>query len=102
MITNHSKRKLYNSDLELEAIQKFRTLNPFLPTLCRIFRIVKETSSILCIDFTDCATEIPGDPTELIFLIALSSHSLGLADYLIFTVNNQIFASTINSEFKID
>ena len=100
MVTNNSKVELSCLDLELEAIRRFRGLVPFLPLQCRVFRVLEKKSPTLCLDFTDCPAELPSNLSEFAFLLALSSHYLGLADILIFKVNGEIVASTTRSEFE--
>ena len=102
MVTNNSKLELSCLDLELEVIRRFRGLVPFLPLQCRVFRMLEQKSPTLCLDFTDCPAELPSEPSELAFLLALSSHDLRLADILIFKVNDEVVASTNNSEFEAE
>ena len=84
----------------MEAIRRFRELVPFLPLQCRVFRLLEKESLLLCLDFTDCPAELTSNLTELAFLLVLSSHYLGLADILMFKLNNKIVARIIRSEFE--
>ena len=100
MIINNSPHDLCCIDLEMEAIARFRSLVPFLPKQCRVFRVLEKECPILCLDFTDCPAELPSNLNDFAFLLALSSHYLGLADILMFKVNDEIVARTTRSEFE--
>jgi hypothetical protein len=90
MALNNSPLNYTSIDLELEAIQRFRTLAPFLPRTCRVSRELDGNSTVLCLDFVDCQEEIASNMAEVAFLLALSSHYLRLADYIVFKVGDQI------------
>ena len=102
MTTNNSLSGLDYIDLEMEAIRRFRELVPFLPLQCRVFRLIEQESLLLCLDFTDCPAELTSNLTEFAFLLALSSHYLGLADILTFKLNNEVVARTTRAELETD
>ena len=76
-------------NLETEAIKRFRLLVPFLPAQCRVFRELNGNSIVLCFDFTDCPAALTVN-LEQFHLLVVASTSLGLAESLIFKVNDLI------------
>lgn len=93
MASKNSPLNYTSFDLEREAISRFRSLAPFLPPECRIFRKIEQNSPVLCLDFTACPQELVVNRKELeewAFLLALSSHYLGLASSIVFKIDNQV------------
>ena len=90
MAPKNSPLNYTSIDLEIEAIRRFRSLVPFLPTECRVFRSLEGSSTVLCLDFADCPQELSVNVDEFALLLALSSHYLGLANSLLFKIGNQI------------
>ena len=81
-----------NIDLEIEAIQRFRSLVPFLSCDCRVFRELKGDSTILCFDFAACPQELKMSKEEWrewAELLLYSSHYLGLANSLLFKIGER-------------
>ncbi len=89
----NSPLKSTSSDLELEIIKRFRSLCPFLPDLCQVFRSLNGRFTVLCLDFTACPQELKTNKEqwlELARLITHSSHQLGLANSVVFKKNDRI------------
>lgn len=95
MASNNSPINCTSIDLELEAIQRFRDLAPFLDPKCRVFRELNGRSTVLCLDFTACPQDLKINKKEwqeLAQLLVHSSHYLGLANSLVFKSGDRIFA----------
>ena len=90
MAPKNSPLNYTSADLELEVIKRFRSLVPFLPAKCRIFRELDDQATVLCLDFADCPEDLESNMGEFIILLALSAHYLRLAAYLAFKVGNQL------------
>ena len=90
MASKNSPFNCTSIDLELEAIKRFRFLNPFLPPECRVYRQLSELngrSTVLCLDFAACPQDLEMNQQEwqeFAELLVHSSHYLGLANYLVF------------------
>ena len=92
-------------DLEIEAIQRFRSLAPFLDSECLVFRELNPRSPVLCLDFTNCPQALYRDMDrkewqEFAELLLYSSHYLGLANSLVFK-NGEEIVGWINFKSKI-
>ncbi len=86
MTPKNSPLNYTSIDLELEAIQRFRSLSPFLDPECLVFRELNGQSTVLCLDFTTCSQNLTPNKkewTELAKLLLHSSHYLGLANSLL-------------------
>lgn len=84
-----------SSDLELEAIRRFRTLAPFLSPECRVFRELNGLEPILCLDFAACPQDVQMNREEwheFAKLLVHSSHYLGLANSLVFKQGDRLLA----------
>ncbi|MBE9169260.1 hypothetical protein IQ238_17600 [Pleurocapsales cyanobacterium LEGE 06147] len=78
-----------SSDLEKAALNRYRSLVPSLPESCRVFRETWNSSTVLCLDFTDCPDSLVATMEQFLPLM-IASHHLGLADSLLFKLNNKI------------
>ena len=87
----------YSLDLEIEAIKRLRSFIPELPQECRVFRKLKGASTLLCLDFVDCPRELSRS-MEQFGLLAIVSYHLGLAESLIFMIDQQIIGWTTITE----
>ena len=95
MTPKNSPLNCTSIDLELEAIQRFRSLSPFLDPECLVFRSLNGQSTVLCLDFTACPQNLTPNKkewTELAKLLLHSSHYLGLANSLVFKNGEKIVA----------
>ncbi len=80
-------------DLEIEAIQRLRTLVPFIGTKCQVVRQLNGNDPVLCLDFTDCPQDLNRNKKEwqeFVLLLALSCHYLGLANSVVFKNGGRI------------
>jgi hypothetical protein len=94
MASRNSPLKYSSADLEIEALRRFRLLSPVLPKECRLYRKIEGLSTILCLDFADCPQELSfttEELQELVLLLSLSSHYLGLANSIWFKLGDRIF-----------
>ena len=101
MASQSSPINYINIDLEIEAIQQFRRLVPFLSPDCRVFRELKGDSTILCLDFAACPQELQMSEQEWLEwaeLLVFSSHYLGLANSLLFKIGERTFGKINLSE----
>ncbi len=95
MASKNSPLNCTSIDLELEAIQRFRDLAPFLDPECRVFRELNGRSIVLCLDFTACPQDLKMNKQEwqeFAQLLVHSSHYLGLANSLVFKRGDRILA----------
>lgn len=95
MASKNSPLNCTSTALELEAIQRFRNLAPFLDPKCRVFRELNGRSTVLCLDFTDCPQELKMNKKEwqeYARLLVHSSHYLGLANSVVFKNGDRILA----------
>ena len=84
-----------SSDLELEAIRRFRALAPFLSPECRVFRELNGREPVLCLDFAACPQDVQMNKEEwheFAKLLVHSSHYLGLANSLVFKQGDRLLA----------
>lgn len=91
-----------NVDLEIEAIQRFRSLVPFLSPDCLVFRELEGNYTILCLDFTACPQELAMTAPERLEwaeLLLYSSHYLGLASTLVFKIGDRILGKINLKQF---
>ncbi len=58
MVFNNLGVKYSHIDLEIEAIQRFRRIVPFVSPDCHVFRELEKNSTILCLDFAACPQEL--------------------------------------------
>ena len=95
MTFNNSPLKCTSIDLEIEAIQRFRSLAPILDSKCQVFRELNGSSTLLCLDFTACPHELKMNKEEwqeFAQLLLHSSHYLGLANSLVFKKGDRILS----------
>ena len=96
MTFGNSPLKCTSTDLEIEAIKRFRDLDPVLAPECRIFRELSGLSIVLCLDFAACPQDLKMDNKEewqeFAKLLVHSSHYLGLAESLVFKNGDRILA----------
>lgn len=93
MTPKNSPLNYTSIDLELEAIQRFRSLAPFLNPECLVFREINGQSTVLCLDLTTCPEALymkKKEWQEFAELLLYSSHYLGLANSLVFKNGEQI------------
>jgi hypothetical protein len=103
MEPRNSPLKYSSADLEIEAIRRFRSLSPVIPKNCRLYRKIEGFSTILCLDFVDCPEELSlntEELQELVLLLALSSHYLGLANSIWFKLGDRIVIQIDLSELE--
>ncbi|MCG8366560.1 MAG: hypothetical protein MJA27_24910 [Pseudanabaenales cyanobacterium] len=82
-----------SADLEKAALNRFRTLVLCLPQTCKVFRELRDRSTVVCLDFTDCPDSLKTAMAQFLRL-QLAAHYLGLADSLRFQINNTIVGWT--------
>jgi len=93
MDTFNSPVNYTSNNLELEIIKRLRSLCPFIPDLCSVFRSLNGRFTVLYLDFTACPQELKTNKEqwlELARLITHSSHQLGLAHSVVFKKNDHI------------
>ena len=93
MASKNSPLNYTSIDLEIEAINRFRTLAPFLSPQCHIFRELNGRHTFLCLDFTACPQELEMNKEEwreFAQLLAHSCHDLGLANSMVFKLGKRI------------
>jgi hypothetical protein len=81
--------------LEIETIERFRSLVPILSPECQVFRELNGRSPVLCLDFAACPQEIEMNEKEwqeFALLLAYSCHYLGLANSLVFQIGDRVVA----------
>jgi hypothetical protein len=101
MASRNSPLKYSSADLEVEALKRFRLLSPVIPKECRLYRKIEKNSPILCLDFADCPQELSlatEELQELVILLALSSHYLGLANSIVLKLGDRIIMQIDLSE----
>ncbi|NEQ67066.1 MAG: hypothetical protein F6J86_14085 [Symploca sp. SIO1B1] len=82
-----------SADLEKAAVNRFRSLVVGLPQQCIVFRDLWDRSTVLCLDFADCPNSLEPSMSEF-FPLLLAAHNLGLADSLLFKMNNRVMGWT--------
>ncbi|MDJ0590429.1 MAG: hypothetical protein QNJ72_10590 [Pleurocapsa sp. MO_226.B13] len=96
MTFNNSPLRCTSTDLELEAIKRFRDLAPLISPECRVYRELSGRSVVLCLDFSACPQDLKMDKKEewqeFAKLLIHSSHYLGLANSLVFKNGDRILA----------
>ena len=73
-------------ELELEAIKRFRGRTPLLSPQCRVVREYYGGETLLCVDFAACPQDLNKNEKEwleLVQLLAVSCHELGLANSMV-------------------
>lgn len=93
MAHRNSPLNYTSADLEKAALNRFRSLVIDLPQECRVFRELWDRSTVLCLDFADCSNSLEENMSEF-FPLLLAAHSLGLADSLLFKINNKVMGWT--------
>ena len=96
MTFKNSPLKCTSTDLELEAIKRFRDLAPLIAPECQVYREVSGRSIVLCLDFAACPQDLKMDNKEewqeFAKLLVHSAHYLGLANSLVFKNGERILA----------
>ena len=80
-------------ELEIEAINRFRELAPFISPKCLVFRERNSHKTVLCLDFTDCPQDLKMNQkewSEIIMWLAIVCDYLGLANYVVFKNSGRI------------
>ena len=93
MESKNSPLNYTSIDLEIEAIQRLRTLVPLFSPQCRVWRELNGQEPVLCLDFTDCPQDLNRNKKEwqeFVLLLALPCHHLGLANSVIFKSSKRI------------
>ncbi len=93
MTSKNSPTNFTSTELEREAIRRFRCLVPFLDPQCRVFRELNGHSTVLCLDFTACPQDLKMNQKEwheIAKVLIYSSHYLGLANSLVFKIGDRI------------
>ena len=102
MVFNNLGVKYSHIDLEIEAIQRFRRIVPFVSPDCHVFRELEKNSTILCLDFAACPQELNMSREEWQGwgeLLVYSSHYLGLADSLAFKIGKRTLSKMNLNQF---
>lgn len=90
-------------DFEIEAINRFRGLDPFLSPKCHIFRELNGNSPVLCLDFAACAEDLKMNKQEwkeFAQLLLHSSRYLGLANSLVFKNGDRILSWITSNQIQ--
>ena len=74
-------------ELEKAALNRFRLLVLCLPQTCKVFRELRDRSTVVCLDFAECPDSLKAAMAQVLRL-QLAAHYLGLADSLRFQINN--------------
>lgn len=77
-----------STNFEKVALTRFRALVQCLPSNCRIFREPWDCSTILCLDFANCADILP-EIQQQAPLLVYKATELGLGNAIIFRVGNR-------------
>jgi hypothetical protein len=88
MSYQHSPSECTGANLEREALKRFRTLAPFVPKECRIFREPWECSTVLCLDFAACPTHLEITKAKTDELVT-AIDELGLSNVIIFRIGRK-------------
>ncbi|MDJ0718512.1 MAG: hypothetical protein QNJ54_30520 [Prochloraceae cyanobacterium] len=78
-----------SSELEEEAIKRFRELALIISEKSQIFRQIDNGICVLYLDFIDCPEEC-SFMMENSVLLTLAAHQLGLANFLVFQIGSKI------------
>lgn len=89
MSYQHSSFDCTSTNFEKAAIQRFRSLAPFLPENCPIYRQTWELSTVLCLDFIDRPEGLSIARDYFTRLIDIT-RELGLGHAIIFKIGNKI------------
>lgn len=93
MTRKNSPLNYPSADLEKAALDRFRALVLCLPQTCKVFRELRDQSTVVCLDFADCPDSLKAAMTQFLRL-QLAAHRLGLADSLRFQIDNMIMGWT--------
>ena len=88
-ISNPHQYEYTSANLEKVVIRKFRDLLPFLSPQCKIYREIWSQTTALCLDLKDCP-EFMETINNKSVLIGEISHSLGLANSVVFRFGNKV------------
>jgi hypothetical protein len=88
MSYQHSSFDCTSADFERAALERFRSLVPFLPRTCKIFREPWDCSTVLCLDFLDCPLYL-NSVKEQAHLLVSAAQKLGLANAIVIKVGNK-------------
>lgn len=88
-----------SANLEKIALNRFRALVTFLPNACRVFREPWDCSTVLCLDFADCADQLMAVKAQEEQLFS-AAEELGLANGIIFRMGNKFMGWSGNSHSR--
>ncbi|TVQ42918.1 MAG: hypothetical protein EA365_13760 [Gloeocapsa sp. DLM2.Bin57] len=93
MLDRQSFSNCTSQNFEKVAIQRFRTLAMCIPQDCRVFREPWGCSTVVCLDFQACPSELAETKNEGNLILAAAKH-LGLANSITFKIGNQVIGWT--------
>lgn len=88
MSYQNSSSDCTSSNLEKEALKRFRSLVDFLPKTCYIFREPWDCSTVVCLDFANCPDAVGRVKLQSPELLEAAT-SLGLGNALIFRIGSK-------------
>jgi hypothetical protein len=77
-----------SANFEKAALTRFRSLVTFLPQDCQVFREPWDCSTILCLNFANCPSELDL-VREQAHLLVNAAQKLGLANAIVFRIGNK-------------
>jgi len=77
-----------SADFERAALERFRSLVPFLPPNCKVFREPWNCSTVLCLDFVNCPIYLDS-VREQGHLVVNAAQALGLANAIVVRIGNK-------------
>ncbi|WP_198920682.1 hypothetical protein [Anaplasma marginale] len=77
------------TELEKEAIARFRSIATYIPQDCKIYREPWNRSTVLCLDFAACP-HLLENITKKSNLLVVAAKELGLAGSAIFKIGNSV------------
>ena len=89
MTNFHSPLNFTSADLEKAALKRFRSLTSILPPECQVSRSIWGKSTIVCLDFDDCADLLDSTREQSLMLLK-TAHDLGLASSLLFRKGKKV------------
>ena len=89
MTNFHSPLNFTSADLEKAALKRFRSLASILPLECKVSRSMWGRSTIVCLDFADCADLLDSTREQSLGLLK-TAHELGLAKSLLFRKGKKV------------
>lgn len=89
MNDRHSSFDCTSADFEKAALQRFRSLVPFVPQDCQVFREPWEATTVVCLDFANCPDLLEATSQKSDLLIQ-SARKLGLGNAVIFRISNRL------------